>query len=56
MRLACLLYCNDLDSFVETVELFGVSAAAIVAMTFSVSIFMYMFVSAVAQVALWEGV
>jgi hypothetical protein len=36
------------DGFVATVEPFGVSAATTVAMTFSVSILMYMFMSAVA--------
>lgn len=56
LRLACLLHSIDLNSCVETVEPFGMGAAATVAMTFSVSILMYMFMSAVAQMALWEGV
>jgi len=55
LRLACLLHSNGLDSCVETVEPFGMGAAATVAMTFSVLILMYVFMSAVAQMALWEG-
>jgi len=55
LRLACLLHSNDLDSCVETVEPFGVGAATTVAMTFSLLILMYVFMSAVAQMALWEG-
>jgi len=54
-RLACLLRSNDLDSCVETVEPFGVNAATVVAMTFCVLILMYVFMSAIAQMALWEG-
>jgi len=55
-RLACLLHSSDLGSCVETVEPFSVSAAATIAMTFYVLILMYVFMSAVAQMALWEGV
>lgn len=57
LRLACLLNSNDLDSCVETMEPFGVGAATTVAVTFSVLILilMYVFMSAVAQMALWEG-
>jgi len=55
LRLACLLHSNDLDSCVETVESFGVGAATTVAMTFYLLILMYVFMSAVAQMALWEG-
>jgi len=55
LRLACLLHSNDLDSCVETVEPFGVGAVTTVAMTFSLLILMYVFMSAVAQMALWEG-
>jgi hypothetical protein len=54
LRLACLLHSRDLDSCVETVEHFGVGAATTVAVTFSVSMLMYVFMSAVAQMALWE--
>jgi hypothetical protein len=56
LRLSCLLHSIDLNSCVETVEPFGMGTAATVTMTFSVSILMYMFMSAVAQMALWEGV
>jgi hypothetical protein len=56
LRLASLQHSNDIDGFVATVEHFGVSATTMVAMTFSVLILMYVFMSAVAQVALWEGV
>jgi hypothetical protein len=56
LRLACLLHSNDLDSCVEIVEPFGVGAATTIAMTFSVLILMYVFMSPVAQMALWEGV
>lgn len=55
LRLACLLHSNDLDSCVETVEPFGVGAATTVAMTFYLLILMYVFMSGVAQMALWEG-
>jgi hypothetical protein len=55
LRLACLLHSSDLDSCVETVEPFGVGAATTVAVTFSVLILMYVFMCAVAQMALWEG-
>lgn len=55
-EISCLLHSIDLDSCVETVEPFGVSAATIVATTFSVSILMYVFMSAIAQMALWEEV
>jgi len=54
-RLVCLLHSDDLDSCVETVEPFGMGAVTTVAMTFSVSILVYVFMIAVAQMALWEG-
>jgi hypothetical protein len=37
-RLASVLHSNELHSFVETVELFPVCAAVVVAMAFSVSV------------------